>query len=379
MSAAPPRESAIRLRLRWDGRRVDDVRVDSSRPLVASALEGRSVDEALALIPRLFAICAGAQGACAQAAVRAARGDESEDGGAWRRELDVAAECAVEALWRLTLDLPEALDETPEPLVLSAARRAFSAARLSGNAAAWREVAGSLRAVLERGVLGQPIESWLALRPGNGLDRWLGEGPTRTARRLGGLWADDWGASRVPLMPSEIHVPLVAPLAEALRSDRAFPRYPTWGGSPRETGALARQQSHPLIEPLLAARGGTVAVRWLARVAELAELVRILERLSDDGRPIGTVRSMRLAPGAGLAWLENARGLLIHRVELDGGRVARYAIVAPTEWNFHPNGPFVESIRGVETTRPDALERRARLLAQALDPCVAYRIEVGHA
>ncbi|HSO07614.1 MAG TPA: nickel-dependent hydrogenase large subunit [Pelomicrobium sp.] len=374
-------EGAIRLRIRWDGRRVSGAQVESTRPLVAAALEGKRPDEVLPLVPRLFAVCAGAQRACAEAALATARtGAEAVDvGGAWARELDVAAECALEALWRLTLDLPQSLDETPEPMALSAARRSFAAARLSGTAAAWREVAATLRTLLERSVLGQPLEDWLALGERDGLDEWLAQGRTATARRMARLWHDDWGASGVPLMPSEIQVPALTALSPALRSDRAFPRYPTWNGMPRETGALARQQAHPLIRPLLAARGGTVAVRWLARLVELAQLVLELEQLSDDGRPRGKVRSLQLASGVGMAWVENARGLLIHLVETDAGRVGRYVIVAPTEWNFHPDGPFVGALAGVEMADAAALDRRARLLAQALDPCVAYRIEVGHA
>jgi hypothetical protein len=355
--------------------------VESSRPLVASLLEGKAAAEALALVPRLFAICAGAQRACAEAAVRAARGADagSDDEGARRRELDVVAESALEGLWRLTMDLPQTLDETPEPMALSAARRAFAAARLSHSGAGWRSVAATLRSVLERAALGQPIESWLALRSDSGLRDWLAQAGTATARRMSHLWNQDWGACDVPLMPSEIRVPALAPLVSALSTDRAFARFPNWQGAPRETGALARQQDDPLIRPLLAARGGTVAVRWLARLAELAKLTVTLEQLTDDAQASGTVGSLQLAPSVGMAWVENARGLLIHLVEMDGERVARYVIVAPTEWNFHPNGPFVGALTGAEMTDAESLERRTRLLAQALDPCVAYRIEVGHA
>lgn len=370
-------EGAIRLRIRWDGRCVSAAQVESTRPLLAPVLEGRRADEAVALVPRLFAVCAGAQRACAEAALRAAGAAEAAQD--WRREMDVVAESALEVLWRLTLDLPQTLDETPEPMALSAARRSFAAARLSGNAAAWRGVAATMRALLERAVLGQPLEDWLARGEGDGLDPWLAEGRTATARRMARLWHDDWGASSVALMPSEIRVPALQELAPALRAERAFPRYPTWQGAPRETGALARQQAHPLIRPLLAARGGTVAVRWLARLVELVEMVLELERLSDDGGPRGKVGSVGLGSDTGLAWVENARGLLIHLVEAHAERVARYVIVAPTEWNFHPEGAFVGALAGAEMPDAAALDRRARLLAQALDPCVAYRIEVGHA
>ncbi|MFZ5558999.1 MAG: nickel-dependent hydrogenase large subunit [Pseudomonadota bacterium] len=373
-------EGDIRLSVRWDGIRVHQVAVHSSRPLLAaSILEGKRPADAAGLVPRLFALCAGAQRACSEAALREAAGDGGDDELAWRRELDVITECALESLWRLTLDLPQTLGQDPEPMALSAVRRAFAAARLAGTGEAWRDAAATLRMALDRIVLGQHFESWLQTQPLEGLERWLGCGRTSTARRMRMLWRHDWGASGVPLMPSEIRVPSVMALAPLLRTDPDFPRRPSWEGGPRETGALAREQHHPLIAALLASRGTTVAVRWLARLIELTRLALTLERMGDERRPLGAVGSLRVAPGVGMAWVENARGLLIHWVEMGGERIARYVIVAPTEWNFHPDGPFVGALTGMEVPDAKTLERRARLLAQALDPCVAYRIEVDHA
>ena len=84
-----------------------------------------------------------------------------------------------------------------------------------------------------------------------------------------------------------------------------------------------------------------------------------------------------LGAGAGFGAAETARGILLHFVQLDGeGRVAGYRIVAPTEWNFHPEGAFVRGMAGVAARSADAARQAAALMAHALDPCVAYRIEV---
>ena len=77
--------------------------------------------------------------------------------------------------------------------------------------------------------------------------------------------------------------------------------------------------------------------------------------------------------------MQTARGLLLHRVCLEEGRVAHYQIVAPTEWNFHPAGALVRGLRTIVTDDSEALEQRTRLAVQALDPCVAFHIEAGHA
>jgi Ni,Fe-hydrogenase I large subunit len=91
------------------------------------------------------------------------------------------------------------------------------------------------------------------------------------------------------------------------------------------------------------------------------------------------IRAIAVAPGEGIAAVQTARGVLLHRVRFDSGRVADYQIVAPTEWNFHPEGAFVRGIAGMAARDAAEAERRTVLAAQTLDPCVALRIEVGHA
>ena len=83
----------------------------------------------------------------------------------------------------------------------------------------------------------------------------------------------------------------------------------------------------------------------------------------------------RLPDGSGLAWVENARGLLMHRLRLVQGRTADYRIVAPTEWNFHPAGALPAALRDAPAHDLDALRRRTRVLVDSLDPCVACSVE----
>lgn len=85
------------------------------------------------------------------------------------------------------------------------------------------------------------------------------------------------------------------------------------------------------------------------------------------------VASATQAPcGIGLAQLEAARGRLVHRVELVDGRIGRYQIVAPTEWNFHPHGPVATGLRKLPNVDDTALRLAAGLLISGVDPCVDY-------
>jgi Ni,Fe-hydrogenase I large subunit len=64
---------------------------------------------------------------------------------------------------------------------------------------------------------------------------------------------------------------------------------------------------------------------------------------------------------------------------VEGERIADYRIVAPTEWNFHPRGPFVRGALALAPATPEALQHQANWIVASLDPCVAWRLEVGRA
>jgi Ni,Fe-hydrogenase I large subunit len=59
--------------------------------------------------------------------------------------------------------------------------------------------------------------------------------------------------------------------------------------------------------------------------------------------------------------------------------VRRYRIVAPTEWNFHPQGALTQALLGVAVANADVALRLATRMVQSLDPCVEFRVELDHA
>jgi coenzyme F420-reducing hydrogenase alpha subunit len=164
----------------------------------------------------------------------------------------------------------------------------------------------------------------------------------------------------------------------ALRAVAGFEAAPLWDGAPVETGALARMRAHPLVASVAKRCGNSVPARMAARLVELAALLARLAGTADAAAAPG-ICAFPLGPGEGLAAVQTARGLLLHHARVAEGRVAGYRIVAPTEWNFHPDGPLARGLAGLAAANDAALERSARLAAQALDPCVACRIEVAHA
>jgi len=389
-------EGELTVRLDWDGRRVRRVTVRSTRPFAAArVLVGRTVDEAAAMVPRLFSVCAHAQGAAAAGAVEAAAGRVRAPGTHAAREAAVLLETVQEYLRRILLDWPQAMghDAPAEPVARARrliapvlARLASFAQRTDGSApnapdAVPGEVASELALLAARNVYGSSPEAWLAAGAGDALAGWIERAPTLPARLLNELRATarTLGRSNVPLMPSPRRDALLAAVVPAMRADSGFERTPTWEGVPVETGALARTSAHPLVAAFRARDGNTVPARMVARLTELAMLVGGLSGAGAQGEDARWVDAVALAPGEGLAAVQTARSLLLHRASVADAHVTGYQIVAPTEWNFHPGGPLVRGLEGAGALDEAALVRHALLAVQALDPCVRCQVEVASA
>lgn len=347
---------ALRIEVRRAPGRPAAVAAALERPRAADALVGRTPEEAVALVPRLHAICGQAQAAAARAALAAAGHPLPEPPAAGER---ILLEAAQEHLWRVLRDWPTVLGlpAAEEPFqrwyraLAAAARAPLPGGRLEGLLAFVRDevVPGGLDAARDRAGLAR----WAAGAPGLGpaLVRALGDRPGPAPVFLGlagrppeGAWRD--GGAR-----------------------------PEQDGAPAETGPLARRQRHPAVADLLASGGAGLLSRLVARLLDLLEVARAL--YAGDTRV--EVPAARLGPGEGTAWLETARGALLHRARLEGGRVAAYAIVAPTAWNFHPRGPFVRAAEAIAAADDAALHAELVRWVVAFDPCVPWRLDLAAA
>ncbi len=134
------------------------------------------------------------------------------------------------------------------------------------------------------------------------LDRWSRSAATLPATLLRELidTAPTLGASDVPLMPAPRRDALLAAVLPAMRAMPAFERAPEWDGAPAETGALARTHAHPLVAALRARWGNSVPTRMVARLVELALLLRALSGARTHGEATRWVEAF--APNRARAW-----------------------------------------------------------------------------
>jgi hypothetical protein len=351
----------------------------STRPALAPHVApGQSAAALPGLLSSLFTLCGHAHRICSRLSIAAAAPQLPAPQAASPADSpaeELRRETASEHLRRIALDWPRLLSSAPT--VAAQALYGLKACPLLKNPqtpADWNAACEWLST------------QWLDMPPAVWLKGWQ-EGGSR--------WLDDWArgsrgwlpallrearANDVALPPQAVPALRVQAraddlreLARALRDEgEGFAVAPRWRGRCAHTGVWSRLRDTqaPPLDSACALLG--------SRMAELARLC-----LPRDGGIDGCGAdwlqsgSLSTGPGRGLAWVEMARGLLVHQVELEGldarqpgqARVTSCQVLAPTEWNFHPEGIAAQALAGL---RPGP---RVDLLMAALDPCVPFRLD----
>ncbi|WP_236963246.1 hypothetical protein [Hydrogenophaga sp. SL48] len=340
-----------------------------ARGQAASALPG--------LTASLFNLCSHAHRLCSQLAIEAAAPGLLPAPSQVAQRL--RTETAQEHIRRIGLDWPRLLATDAQGSWATLAQAALQACPLLAPTAAADPWPATL-AWLEDQLLQMPATTWQRAWQACGAD-WLldwshrhtGWLPTllRVAREA------DTAALLDPATALRAHADLVGQrsLSAALALTPGFALLPLWHGAPAHTGHWTRLNDLP---------GGLPLTPWALLGSRIAELIRLCkpDAPGQGGAAWLSFGSLNTGPHQGMAWVEMARGLLVHQVEIDradgGARAADCRVLAPTEWNFHPQGVVAQHIAGLNATEPAAtVERRVRLLMAAFDPCVPFDVAHG--
>ena len=379
-------EGHLDIRLGIASSSVDMVRISSSRPVHASRIfHGKELQEVLNALPMLFSVCGTAQACAGIQASEQALGMRASQQIEDQRFCLVRMETLREQLWRILLEWPGYLDETrdQQSMMLALAlqrehRQIVTEGRNpfllpgDGHVSAppdMMDLIPTLTSLLERAVFGMQPERWLEITDISGIEEWIRAGSTLAARTLGFVMDQELcelGRCQInplpDMEPEQLH--------ELLQNDD-FVAQPQWNGSCRETTSCTRTDSQ-LLQQLRSRYGNGLLVRLVARLTEIAQLSDVLLPTSvGEGRLIEADQGH--SPGIGQ--VAAARGQLVHRVSLDEGLIQRYQILAPTEWNFHPQGVAATALA---TLKGDVsmIGQQAHLLITAIDPCVGYELTV---
>ncbi len=338
--------------------------IASSRPMLAARVaRGRPARELPGTLAALFTLCAHAHRATAQRAVAAAQGEAALSGAAERQRLQIGT--AREHVLRIAQEWHRLLPGAPaaEPMLQ------LRSCPLWREDLSLDEQIDELPRWLAHHWLGEPPESWLAAHrvdPTAWAAHWCEHAGTAPARLLRGQ-RQALQAIATPARPLRLlDAPLTTlpRLARRMAEEADFCARPDWMGLPAETGPWTRLVDPPSV-PLHNA--------WMRLVARLVDLLQLAR---PDGRERLAEGVLPLAQGEAIAWTEMARGLLVHWVQLEdspaGARVADCRVLAPTEWNFHPEGVLAQALAGLAGDDRAAQAARAAI---AFDPCVEFEVD----
>ncbi|MAY42573.1 MULTISPECIES: hypothetical protein [unclassified Neptuniibacter] len=364
--------------VKYDGQKILAVLINSTRPkLLTRLLEGKRPEEAFNLIPLIFSLCGTAQTVAGAMAIESLRGVKVCKEVEIARSVLIYLETAKELCLRLSKDWLENAPLIDVYDVMTCYRSALSQLGFSldlqtdtSNAQAEFNYAELLYS-LEKLLL--PLTSFC--EKSTSVER----GITPFSQLVDNLNAQFEG---VELGPSAPALNLTAEyLEQKFESDDVAavfcsrPTIETNGGSMcAETGVWARHADNKLILQAEAEGSHQLTLRFLALVYELASIpAKIREIINSETGRLGVTAS------EGLATVNTARGLLVHKVTLENvngdERINKYHIIAPTEWNFHPEGSLISILQGVVVSRENLMPLLDKLIL-AIDPCVAYDIKI---
>ena len=354
-----PAEGIIRIELSANAGK-GAARIENARPLgLASRFSGKKPAEVANLVPLVFSICRAAQAAACAEAIENALGNAASARAKAIRSLLVLGETAREHALQVLHSWPHCV-HAPEPALASASiKRLLTLDRELGksvqdagaiDAARLDHAISELTAILGEAVFGEVPDEWLKRHDTEDLALWARRNETEAQtifEYLVQTGMADAGAAEVSPLPAMTLGKLAGNFAGrapgcfrgAAGMGRASPRdhaaQPPGGPSAdriRE-GPLRLWVCWPglrLASPSLRkSRGG--CGRWRHRLAMRRFTRKAPARVS----------------GTGLGVAEAARGRLIHAVEIADGVVQRYRILAPTEWNFHPQGAAAKGLAGI--------------------------------
>ncbi len=345
---------------------------------------GQAVSALPGLMASLFNLCSHAHRLCSQLAIEAAA--PGLQGTPQQVTQRLRTETAQEHLRRIGLDWPRLLAADPGPAATARANAAHAALQrcplLWPVATQPADPWPATLAWLQDELLQMPAPTWLRAWQACGAD-WLHDWSRRHSGWLPALLRAAREADTLPPLDPATALRAHADadgqriLSAVLALQPGFALHPLWHGASAHTGSWTRLNDQSADLPL---------TPWALLGSRIAELIRLCQPDAPGQSGAGWLSfgSLRTGPGQGMAWGEMARGLLVHQVEIEApvgdapARVAACRVLAPTEWNFHPQGVVAQTIAALDGGRPaEDTERRVRLLMAAFDPCVPF--EVTHA
>jgi Ni,Fe-hydrogenase I large subunit len=386
-------EGHINIEMRLDTDSKPIVNITSNRPTQACKIFiGKTPEQVLSVVPLLFNICGVAQSRASLSAIQQCLNITPRAQHEIARDMLLLVENSKEHLlkielsWSKLFGLP--ITSKPLPYISQLTSRfektlfdnqAFQLdSSLNTNYLHVETLINELDDHLEATVFQHSPNSWCQDGNIETLLSWSEKQSTTAMSSIASIVKNDWlsqGVSSCSQLPKFNEQSLLARFNDD--DVHHFIQSPQWEGNCYETTVLSRQLSHPIIKSLNNEFGTGLITRWTARLAELAMIPQQLRNLLQQLKRVPPSDTTMSTTTTELAQVEAVRGLLVHRVTIENGLINQYQILAPTEWNFHPEGLIKQCLENINSSKQ--VENIAHLVINSIDPCVGYNLSIQHA
>lgn len=331
--------------------------IQGGRPILSPTLLAQLLaKQPLANVPNaignIFTLCGGAQALVSELAIATVQSGKITDFTAQQQQ-QLHVETLRNHLQQLAITWGKAHQTKQSNTIDWQTGLALLAEQKTENVSAW----------FADNILGMDGEAFWQAWQHHGVDallQWAEHGETTIAQQAHEQrLLHDLAHGATPLLPTP---DTLQKLWQAWQTDTAFCQLPHLDGEVYESGAWSRiNGSHTLGESA-----------WTRQLSSVVDCVALLRHGKSHGQYL-QYGSQALGKHGAVAWAEMTRGVLIHFVQLtdDAMRVQDYGVLAPTEWNFHPQGKLAQTI-----TNSELSHQQLNQLASAFDPCVAVEIAV---
>ncbi|MCK9373735.1 MAG: nickel-dependent hydrogenase large subunit [Sulfuricurvum sp.] len=157
-----------------------------------------------------------------------------------------------------------------------------------------------------------------------------------------------------------------------MRGGKTYAKNALYDGEFCETGPLARAivSNRSGIENLIRDYGEGVLSRVGARLGEIGVLIREIRHRLDtiDLAEPSYISPQRAGSYEGIGIVEAPRGSLIHKVRVREGKIERYEIITPTQWNLGIGSAATPSV-AQQAMRGSQSISHAELIFRTFDVC----------
>jgi len=358
---------------------VNAIDIDLERPNFAKQmLVGQTPEQSTQRVAQLMTVCQHAQTAAAKLALGGAITS------AEKHAIDY--ENIEQGFWRLVIDLPKILAVDLPLTDFVKFRQAIIASSKNKNVQSELEIRSTAEHLFQQ--LCQLTSEEFSQLSKTTFSQWLTKSDSpmavclRQVSHVLSVTIDD-NPRLLAAVPDDA---MLATLSELLQADDCFYQQPCLDQQSYETGTFAAMKNHPLFELFLTLG---VTGRYASRLFYLAQKITELadfnssSHSSDYASGISAIKPLTgqfcLEKNTSLGWVQTARGLLVHLATIQQDQINQYFIVAPTEWNFHPQGTLEKIMLHTSFKSPELAKKAVKLAVIALDPCIDFNVGVTYA